>query len=322
MGLEEIIVSLNTLGIGYAVLESGADGGVLVLPEYGRVLGLWPHWRGENSLWVNPTFLQQLRIGAKDDGWMNPGGDRMWLAPEEEFFAEGQGIPPALDPGQFARVAEKPDFCMENRGEALAWKSGARVRFKLTRRLRPMGEAELAEAWGTTWLRPAGYEEVVTLELQGDRATPVWLWNVTQVPAGAQARIPLRKYWGDTGLADLPAGTVGLQDNCAIVGFQGTRPLRVGVGAAEIGSRILCLQDHEQGRSQLLVKDFARDAADGRRGPLVECRWTSERAHGEFSCMSPPVGPRGRRRLRWRTTLCAFSGRSEAVRAFAARISG
>ena len=73
MGLEEIVVSLKTLGVEYAVLETGADGAVLVLPEYGRVLGLWPHWRGDNALWVNPGFLRLLHIGSKDDGWINPG---------------------------------------------------------------------------------------------------------------------------------------------------------------------------------------------------------------------------------------------------------
>jgi hypothetical protein len=321
VGLQEMVVSLNTLGIDYTVLETGAEGALLVLPDYGRVLGLWPHWRGENALWVNPAFMERLRIGVKDDGWTNPGGDRMWLAPEEEFFAEGQGVPPAIDPGRFTRVAEKPCYRMENRGEALAWQSGVRVRFRIERRIRPLEQEELSAAWGASSLRQAGYEEEVTLEVSGDQGCPAWLWNVTQVPAGAEVRVPLRRYWGDTSLAGLPAGTVGLEENCAVVGLRGTRPTRVALAAAEAGSRILCRSDHEPGRSQLLVRDFAREGADAPGPGSVECRWDPSLGSGEFSCSSPAAG-HDRRRVRWKTTLCAFSGRSDAVRLLASRGSG
>jgi hypothetical protein len=320
--LQEIIVSLNTLGVDFTVLETGAEGALLVLPDCGRVLGLWPHWRGENALWVDPVFLEQLRIGVKDDGWRNPGGDRMWLGPEEEFFAEGQGIPPALDPGCYTLAAEKSSCRMENKGEALAWKSGSRVRFRIERRIRPLGETELAEGWGGASFRQAGYEEQVTLEVSGDRGCPVWLWNLTQVPAGSDVRVPLRKYWGDTGLAELPPGTVGLEEGCAVVSFRGAHALRVGIAAADAGSRIICREDHEAGRSQLLVKDFTREGADASGDGLIECRWEGARGRGEFSCRSPAVGPGGKRRISWKTSLCAFSGRSDAVRVLAARLAG
>ena len=321
MGLEEIVVSLNTLGITHTILATGPEGGVLVLPDYGRVLGVWPHWRGENALWVNPEFLQQLRIGAKDDGWLNPGGDRIWIAPEEEFFPDGQEIPPAIDPGHFALAPEKTGCHMESRGEARAWKTGARVRFRISRKVRPLDDARLGDAWGKTWLRQAGYEEETTLDLEGGCACPVRLWNITQVRAGAEVRVPLRRYWGDTALSELPPGSVGLADNCAVVCFQGNRSIRVAVDAADAGSRIICLEERELGRAQLLVKDFSRESRGDPRAAHVECRWKSQDDFGEFSCFSPAIGPHGKKRLQWKTSLSAFSGRTEAVRAFAARIS-
>jgi hypothetical protein len=321
MGLQEIVVTLNTLGIEYAVLETGGEGAALVLPESGRVLGLWPHWRGENALWVNPGFLDQLRVGVKEDGWPNPGGDRIWLGPEEEFFPEGEGVPPAIDPGRYARTGDKGCCVLENAGEALGWKSGTRARFRVERRIRALGEAELEAAWGAPSLRPAGIEETVTCEVSGNRSFPVWLWNVTQVPDGAEVRVPLRLYWGDTALAELPAGTVALEDNCAVVGLHGGRPLRVRARPAEVASRIICRVDLEAGRSQLLVKDFARDGADERGPGFIECRWGGPRGHGEFSCWSPAAPPGGRQRIRWKTSLCAFSGRRETVRELAARLA-
>jgi hypothetical protein len=329
VGLEEIVVSLKTLGIAYTVLESGADGGVLMLPDYGRVLGLWPHWRGENALWVNPEFFQQLRIGAKDDGWMNPGGDRIWIAPEEEFFPNGQEVPPVIDPGHFVLVAEKTGCRLESRGEARAWKTGARVAFRITRRVRPLDDARLAAMWGKTWLRQAGYEEETTLELEGGCACPVWLWNITQVRAGAEVRVPLRRYWGDTALSKLPSGSVGVADNCAVVSFKGNYGVRIGVNAADAGSRIICREDREPGRAQMLVKDFSREGRgdsgaapdEGRQERPVDCRWKSQDGFGEFSCSSPPILPNGKRRIQWKTSLCSFSGRTDAIGAFGERIS-
>lgn len=321
MELEQTVVSLKTLGIEYALLQSGADGAVLVLPEYGRVLGVWPHWRSENALWLNPDFLRSLHIGAKDDGWMNPGGDRMWLAPENEFIPQGREVPPAIDPGQFSHSSEKSGYGMENRGEALAWGTGARVRFRIARKVRALDEARLAELWGTTWLRQAGYEEESILEVSGECRVPVWLWNLTQVRVGAEVRVPLRKRWVDTSLATMPTSALAFADNCAVICLKSPQSSGVGIPGTEARTRILCLEERESGRAQLLVKDFEGEAAEGREGALVECRWGHKEDSVEFSCSSPAVGPTGKRRVLWRTSLCAFSGRSDEIRAFASRLS-
>jgi len=319
MGLEETVVSLKTLGVEHAVLESGADGAVLVLPEYGRVLGLWPHWRGDNALWVNPGFLRFLHIGAKDDGWINPGGDRMWLAPEEEFLAGDADVPTAIDPGHFARSSEKSGYTMENKGEALAWKTGSRIRFKLTRRVRPMSEARLADLWGTTWLRQAGYEEETLLEVSGDCSAPVRLWNITQARIGAEVRVPLRKRWTETSLVTLASSSLELVENWAVIRMKGPRSGKVEIPGADAGSRILCVEERESGRAQLLVRDFGT-AEEGPGDAPVDCRFGGTGDAIEFSCFSPVVGPTGRRRVLWKTSLCAFSGRNDEIQAFAERI--
>jgi hypothetical protein len=184
MDLAGIVTELSTLGIAHAVLSSGEEGAILVLPDYGRVLGLWPHWRAENALWVNPDFLRCLHIGSKDDGWMNPGGDRLVLAPEAEFLAEGPGSAPELDPGRYEGAGDKTLFTMENRGEARAWKAGARVRFRIVRRIRPLDPAGLRAAWGDTYLRAVGFEEEAYLEIAG--GVPVSLWSATQVRPDAE----------------------------------------------------------------------------------------------------------------------------------------
>ncbi len=328
VSLEGIARDLNTLGIAYSVLESGSEGALLVVPECGRILGLWPHWRGENALWVDPVFLGSLRIGGKDDGWRNPGGDGLWLEPEAEFLEDGRTPPPSVDPGRYKRLLEKGRWTMENRGDALAWQSGVRIGFRLQRRIRPLDEKDLAEMWGTTYLRQAGYEEESSVELTAGRPFAAGLRSLTCVQTGGEARIPLRKYWGDTRLAARPAGEVDLADACAVVRLGGERAIRVDLDATEARPRIMYVLERESGRAVLLVRDFEK--AGGRSDePFIRCSSESGKVGtGELACFSLPcVDPRASRggpasgKVVWKTSLCAFSGRAVEIKALARRLA-
>jgi hypothetical protein len=290
VGLEELVVSMNRLGIRYTVLESGADGAVLILPEYGRVLGVWPHWRGENALWVNPDFLRMLEIGAKDDGWLNPGGDRIWLGPKEEFFPQDT-VPPSLDPGRYEGVMDKAVFAMENKGQVHAWKSGMMVGFRIQRRIRSLAEQEISDMWGTRWLRQAGYAEEITLELSREVTPDVWLWNLTQVPGTAE-------------ITGAKAPQQGMPAN----------PSR----------RILSVDERDDGRGQLVIKSFdvpaeGQDAEQRHVQPPAQSARSVTTGAGVISCVSAAANAQERRVL-LRTTLCAFSGRSAEIRAAAAMV--
>jgi len=286
MTADELVDNLATLGIAHEMRASGVDGLVLLLPEYGRVLGIWPHRRAENVLWVNNDFFQSLRVGAKDDGWNNPGGDRLWLAPAGEFLGEGGIVPPAIDPGKFVLSSDRGAACMTNRGEAWAHQSGVRVRFRVTRRLRPLDDAALEAAWGPTWLRRAGCEEELELELEGSCPVPVRLWNITQVPPGSE-------------IMEGPAGS---------------------------GRRILCLEDPDSERARLLVRastasDGPGGGVAGGQVPGGASPWSGRKpaagAPGELFLLSPPLTPGAKRRLVWKTSMCGFSGRSTEIRRFA-----
>jgi hypothetical protein len=217
---------------------------------------------------------------------------------------------------------------MENRGEVRAWKSGARLRFRMTRRVRPMDAQALADTWGQTWLRQAGYQEETYLEATGVGPAAIWLWNLTQVRAPSQVRIPLSASGRETERARHPSVTAVPAEGCAVIDFRGDRPFRIGLSGADVGDRreggpggrILCLEEREAGRAQLLVKDFEKVETGGRPGPLVECRWAGGENPGELSCASPSLPASGKRRILWKTSLCAFSGRSEEIRAFAAKL--
>jgi len=333
VSIEGIARDLNTLGIAYSVLETGAEGALLIVPECGRILGLWPHWRGENALWVDPDFLDSLRIGAKDDGWRNPGGDGLRLAPGVEFLEDGRAPSLSIDPGRYEKLPKKGLWTMENRGEAWAWRSGVRVGFRIVRRIRPLDEKDLARLWGTTYLRQAGYEEEASVELTGGCSVAAGLWNVTLVQAGGEARVPLRKYWGDTRLAARPAGEVDLADSCAVVHLRRERATRVDLDATEARPRILYVLEREAGRAILLVRDFQKTSAAAGEA-FIECSAAGgtrggKQGAGELGCFSRLCGESrdaadsaASRRVVWKTSLCAFMGRTGEIRAFTRRLAG
>src|SRR5450759_5032804 len=106
------------LKIEVAVLPSGNKGSVMVLPAYGRVIGLWSDCGRENHFWVNPAFLESKE--TKNSGWINPGGDRLWLSPELEFFIsdlnrpwETYSVPACLDPGNYSYQMGGKNICLE-----------------------------------------------------------------------------------------------------------------------------------------------------------------------------------------------------------------
>ncbi|MCX7029042.1 MAG: hypothetical protein NTU62_02865 [Spirochaetes bacterium] len=196
MNLRDTADALATLGFDHAVLPSGSEGAVLVSSDCGRLLGLWPNGRAENALWTDPGFFEALRGAARREEWMNPGGDWVWLGPDEEFLDPGTGTPPSVDPGRYVSLGDRDGCRMENRGDAWVARSGARVAFRIERRFTAFDTRELAAAWAVPHLRQAGCGETTVLEIAAD-APRVRLRGIAQVPAGGETWIPLARRWAE-----------------------------------------------------------------------------------------------------------------------------
>jgi len=249
----------------------------------------------------------------------------MRLAPARQYLGEDGSPPRCLDPGRYELVSDKGLCVIETRGDAWAWQAGQRVEFHIVRRLRPLSEQELEDRWGTASVRRAGYEEEAVLEVSGLRFPATGLWNVLRVRPGGRARVPLRRYWGDTSLAALPPGTVGLEDACAVLPLRGDNPAALEIGSADARPRMVYVEEGEQGRATLLVRDF--DGAEEAGGDFARCAWPGARGPGELSCFSPLLAARGSSgragssRLAWKLALAAFSGRGAEIAGLARSLS-
>ena len=155
----------------------------LVRPESGRLLGLYPSGSEESFFWMNPALARSEHPEDlfEQPGWINPGGDRTWLAPEIKLFIEDlkrpwetYAVQRALDPG-FWRMASgsESELTLTNDTRVRLHRSGQEVGVRLRKNYRaaanPLQGTSLANAglefqMETMWMafgslrtRPAGH---------------------------------------------------------------------------------------------------------------------------------------------------------------------
>ena len=151
---EKVIELLRLNGYDYQILSTGTRGAILVLPSYGRVLGLWCDKQAKSIYWINPGFLK--RGSEKDEsGWVNLGGHRIWIAPEREFFIgdlsrpfDTYKVPASVDPGQYEIEFESNQLTLKNKGKIRAFNSNEDVTFRLTRQIKALDKKFMEDIVG------------------------------------------------------------------------------------------------------------------------------------------------------------------------------
>jgi hypothetical protein len=197
-------LATNLAGAGKQPLPvNWPDGtGLLILPEHGRLLGLYAAEHDANFLWTNPALAEATSAQAyfRRAGWSNPGGDRTWLAPETRLFigdparpAETYQVPPALDPGHWTlRSAGAGEVLLENVTRLHWLRTAHEVEVRLTKQYSPADNPLSPAMQAQDGLRYAGYTQSTTLEVapQTDPSIRLGLWNLLQLPQPGTMLIP------------------------------------------------------------------------------------------------------------------------------------
>lgn len=176
----------------------GQQGGLIVTEHGARVLGCILDGVEENLFWVNPRALESAAAAreAVSAGAWNIGGDRFWLAPEQELHWIGDGesldysVPAGVDPGTFiASHAREDAIVLTGGGQVVNQRHGNPFEYRLVRGI-SLCEAPLAHPGA----RYVGYEISSELRVvQVDRPEAAYgLWHIVQVPAGGDAYIRAR----------------------------------------------------------------------------------------------------------------------------------
>lgn len=171
---------------------------VLILPFGGRILGLYPT-PGQNALWVNPELAvaQSARALLGRKGWLNLGGQRIWISPEVETniadlerFWDTYDVPKPMDPADY-RVTERDDLTVtiETPMRLRFHRHDCDVSLRVGRTVALIEEPPFELPADVSF---AGYTQtsVLTADSMTEGCRP-GLWNIIQVPGGGEIVIPV-----------------------------------------------------------------------------------------------------------------------------------
>ena len=315
---------------------------LLVLPESGRMLGLFMPGTDENVLWTNPALATAESATAyfARCGWPNPGGDRTWLAPEIELFigdvkqaVKTYAVQPALDPGHWileSATAAEVRLANETRVRLHRQNRDVGVRLAKTYSVAPN---PLKDVIG---LQYAGYTLATTLEVESQPGVPIRLgiWNLLQLPQPGTMWIPTRAparphvVFGALAADELTVTPGLVRWNMAPPGEDAKISLKPPPLTGRVGySRA----SDTPGMHDLVVREFSvgaeRDYVDAVWAPPHEAGWAFQaccvrngaECFNELEYHAPAVTARsGEAVIRDESRVWAFRGPEESV-AMAAR---
>ena len=184
-------------------METLKFGKMEILVKYGRILKLEPI-KGVNVFWNNQSNEKTVY------GWLNPGGDRVWISPENELFmpdgtAASYTVPEGADPGKCSvgRVDEKSVELL-NDISVRFFKHDYTMNLKMSR---VITELESDAPCGVAF---AGYEQKLTLSASEKfpSALKPALWTVLQVSPGGKIIFPSGKLVTFTGNTPQVSGSI------------------------------------------------------------------------------------------------------------------
>ncbi len=252
---------------------------VVLLPYGGRVLGLFARGSEENFYWTNSALqaVETARTFYASSDWHNSGGDRTWLAPEVDVFLPNYPSrdkyfqPRELDPGRYRVSGDGVRLQLINRLSLTLSRSHHRIELEITKSFAPAPNPFRHERGGLpAEVEYAGYTQHTSLAIVGgDKASPVGLWNLVQMPHGGELLVPTfgraepKLIFGNIPAADLVVSDRSVRYRMRQVG-EHKLALRAVAMTGRVGYRF-----EQGGRWALIVRNFLVNPS----GEYVDVPW-------------------------------------------------
>lgn len=256
--------------IKYAHFPLQNDVFVIVSERGGRIFGPFLKSGDESLYWVNQVFEKpQAFSKALSEEFWNQGGERVWVAPEIQFFVHDRQdfwgtnqLPPQLDPGNYElthtnahEIVLRNDFSMRAYNIAEGNKS-----LQLEIRVRPV-ENPLHHvsdnSLGYSDLIYAGYQQIVTLTENDTESIESESWNLVQLNPGGTILIPAspRLQYVDY-FEPVDEGHQKIYPDHVQLRITGNRRYKTGYMAAHITGRSAYFNKRSDGRGYLLIRSY------------------------------------------------------------------
>ena len=182
---------------GYAVERVETDQGCIAcIAAAARVIAVASHIEADNFLFNPPGITDRQALSASlycDDG--APGGDRLWIAPENPYFCKigladyvdhaNHFVPDSIDPGAYAMRRINNSVQFSGNVSVLNLRSQNQSNMQVARKV-----TQVAMPFSTADVLSVGYTLEQSLAVQSGLAG---LWNIAQVPLGSIIVVPLKQ---------------------------------------------------------------------------------------------------------------------------------
>ncbi|MBS1851609.1 MAG: hypothetical protein JST79_11890 [Acidobacteria bacterium] len=202
MTITELTRTLNNLGQVSQTSTTPDGSRLLIVPDGGRVLGLFSADSDQNFYWTNPAvFAAKAGTVLNKEGWRNLGGDRTWLAPEIELsFPRSPDlstyrVPPEIDPGNYEVVQSGSSLHVLCRAKVKLFRSHQSIDCEITKTWQGASNPlRYEKVWDQmAGVQFAGYTQSTLLRLAEPEkdSGPIGVWNLIQMPHTGTAFFPL-----------------------------------------------------------------------------------------------------------------------------------
>jgi len=257
-------------GLNYTKFPLQNEAFLLIGERGGRVFGPFIHPGEESLYWVNRAFEHPKSFKQElERGFWNQGGERVWVAPEIQYFVHDRGdfwgtnhLPPQLDPGNYELTHGHPhEIVLHNKFSLKAYNTAAGDKsLELEIRIQPV-ENPLRfvseEHLRHSDLVYAGYQQIITLKETNDTLIQSESWNLVQLNPGGFVFIPASprvQYYDYFEPVDHHHQHI-LSDHVRL-NITGQRRYKTGYAAAHITGRSAYYNLRSDGQGYLLIRNF------------------------------------------------------------------
>ena len=275
--LDYVINKLKCGDVRFDIDQNTEDSAAVVLPDYSRILGVWPDVNEPCPLWINDKFLEDPN--DKSVHWPNPGGHRIWIAPEKEFFIadlhnpwDTYKVPAQMDPGHCEYRHKDGIYRFTNHMDLYAHSSKVNVPLSYERTNRFLTPQQTSQAMNLDRSKSTciAYEEDVLLRTESDFRAGVW--SLLQVPLDGRICLPL------CGKADYEElfgefhGQIETKDDLLQIELNPIQhDFKIGLIASSIKDRIAHIRNHN-GKTTLIVQLFEK----GNDSDYIDTPWKKD----------------------------------------------
>jgi len=264
---------------------------LVVSPEMGgRIIGISTDGiEGKNLLWVNKEITSEDFLKA-DVPFINPGGHRSWIAPEDAFYLDNDDnwfCPKVMDPGIYTVISSTNNSVAVSNIFTIKDKSKNEYNLQLKRDISmldspPIPPSELQEE-----IKFVGYNLVHSLKNLSQKTVGkdvpfVGLWSLIQVSPSGTVIVPFnppaesKKAYQGYFEPILPE-RINVSDNIISIKIDGKRREKIGISPECSKGCIAYLSAENNDEGVLFIKKFSVEP----EGTYLDGPWNVKRVNGD-----------------------------------------